>query len=143
MKKLIMLFVAFFALSASAQSIRVIYEGRTLNMNDTIDVMDVEQGEQTNVYLGYVNTSGNDGWFTVRKEVVSALPGAMSTFCVFSSCCEFLSPEFQLHAGDSVSDSDEQALHLIYTSPSAGQSIYRYVFQNSDNEDDESAFFVR
>jgi hypothetical protein len=142
MKRLIILFAALFTLSASAQSIRVYYEGRALSMNDTIDIMDVEQGEQTNAYLGYVN-SGNDGWFTVKKEVVSELPGALATFCVSTSCCEFQSPEFQLLAGDSVSDSDEQALHLIYTSPSAGQSVYRYVFQNSDNANDATAFYVR
>lgn len=142
MKKLIIIFAALFALSASAQSVRLIYEGRMLNLNDTIDVPAV-QDEQTNVYLGYVNVSGSDGWFTVRKEVVTALPGAASTFCVSTSCCEFQSPEFQLYAGDSVGDSDEQALHLIYMSPSAGQSIYRFVFQNSDDANDAATFYVR
>jgi hypothetical protein len=145
MKKLFVFFAAMFVISASAQSVRVIYEGRTLNMNDTIDIMDVEQGEQTNAYLGYVNVSASaaDSMFFVRKEVVSELPGALATFCVSTSCCEFQSPEFLFHAGDSVSDSDEHALHLIYTSPSAGQSIYRYVFQNSDNAGDATAFYVR
>lgn len=143
MKKiLIILFVALFALSASAQSVRLIYQGRMLNLNDTIDVAAV-QGEQTNVYLGYVNVSGSDGWFVVKKEVVTELPGAASTFCVSTSCSEFQSPEFQVYAGDSVGDSEEQALHLIYMSPSAGQSVYRFVFQNSDDENDASAFYVR
>ena len=50
MKKLIILFVALFALSASAQSVRLIYQGRMLNLNDTIDVAAV-QGEQTNVRI--------------------------------------------------------------------------------------------
>ncbi|MBR4787802.1 MAG: T9SS type A sorting domain-containing protein [Bacteroidales bacterium] len=142
MKKLIILFAALLTLSASAQSVRLIYDGRMLNLNDTIDVAAV-QDEQTNVYLGYMNVSGSDGWFTVKKEVVTALPGAASTFCVSTSCCEFQSPEFQVYAGDSVGDSDEQALHLIYMSPSAGQSIYRFIFQNSDDENDASAFYVR
>lgn len=142
MKKLIILLAALFALSASAQSVRLFYEGRALNNNDTIDVL-AEQDDQTNAYLGYANVSSTDGWYTVKKEVVTELPGATSTFCVSTSCCEFQSPEFQIAAGDTVGDADAGALHLIYNSPSAGQSIYRYVFRNSDDENDSTSFYVR
>ncbi len=142
MKRLLTILTMMVAISASAQSVRVFYNGMPLANNDTIDIL-VEDEDAVNVFLGYANVSQDDIWVSVKKEELSVLPDATSTFCISTSCCEYQSPEFQILAGDTISDIDGAALHLIYNAPSVGQSLYRFTFQNTDVQTDATVFYAR
>lgn len=142
MKKLFLVLMAFCAISASAQSFRVFYNGNVVGSNDTLDI-EAELEDQVNVYFGYANIGSEDIFATIRKEVILSAPNSSSTFCAAGYCCEVETNEFQLTAGDTVPDNDDNAMHIIYNSVEPGTSLYKFTFKNSDNAADMFSFFVR
>ncbi|MCR4680203.1 MAG: T9SS type A sorting domain-containing protein [Bacteroidales bacterium] len=140
MKKIFALLIVFAALSSSAQSIKLFY-GDPLNNNDTIHV-EVSVGEQNNIYIDYANISSETIFVKVRREDVFIPENDNATFCVGSSCSSYLSSEFELQPGDTITRMDLMAFHIVYESNTSGEYLGKYTFFNADNESDATSVFV-
>ena len=142
MKKIFTLLVLMSALVVNAQTIRILYEGNTLNDCDTVIVPIDEHGDQVDAFFGYQNMTNNAIEFKVHKEVISIPQDGDMMFCIGDCYTGPYSQPQTLAAGQIVSSDDHQyAFHAIY-SGSTEAALVKYTFFLTNNENDKISFFI-
>lgn len=142
MKKLFVILFALMAVSASAQSVKLFVNGRSLNPNETVN-LETPVGAETLLYVEYANVGTEDLFLRVKREDVSLMAGDAVTFCVGGNCSEYTSVDFELAAGDTVFTSDSsRVMHVSYRANSEGQSLLKFSFVNDDTQETEACFYL-
>ncbi len=145
MKKIFALFVAFAALSLSAQSIKVNYGGSYLNANDTVTITFTSDdlGETLIPMFGYKNESNSDIEVVVYKDEISLNPDHEILFCIGQCYSAPQSAPFTVGAGVEVAARDENGFHINFIPDALGTSLVKFRFQNNDDAADVFPFYVQ
>lgn len=144
MKKILTILLVFAAAAVSAQSLQLKYNGQTISNNDTIGVILTDAKAVNNIYVEYANVGSSDLYFKVKKEEISMVEGASTTFCIAGTCYPGAqSQEIFMYEGDAVTLEDEaNVFHATYTYSQTGSSIVKYTFYNTEADDDAISFYV-
>jgi len=144
MKRFFTLLIVFAAVAVNAQSLQLKHNGQVIGNNDTISILVTPAKVTDNLYIEYANVSSSDLMFKVKKEELSMVSGAQTTFCIGGTCyAGTQSQDNFIYEGDSVTiENEELVFHATYTTEQQGTSIVKYSFFNSDNAEDAVSFFV-
>lgn len=145
MKKIFtIVFLAFIAFAANAQSLRLIREnGTTVGNNDIIEVVLDGTQEEVNTYIGYENLTDQQVGFYVKKEVFAFDDhvNPIITFCIGNCYTGDLSELTTVEPNTTVAPSDLYAFHSSYLGDPSNASV-RYTFYNAENESDRVSFTI-
>lgn len=145
MKKIFSLILAFAALSLSAQSIKVDYEGSDLNPNDTVVVpfTSADLGETLIPMFGYKNLSDAEIEVVVYRDEISVSPDHIILFCIGQCYSSPQSSPFTMAAGEEVQSRDENGFHINFIPDALGTSLVKFRFQNNADAADVFPFYVQ
>ncbi|MEG2070355.1 MAG: T9SS type A sorting domain-containing protein [Bacteroidales bacterium] len=140
MKKIFTLAFLMISLLGFGQSLKFIYNGTEYTHHDTINVAVENLTTNNYYYLDIVNTSSEDLFILVKKEIISFLEGSTNNFCIAEQCYDGLQsvePLF-VFSGDTVTHDNDAAFHITYKPNSQGVSVIKYLFYDQNNIADES-----
>ncbi|MCQ2287180.1 MAG: T9SS type A sorting domain-containing protein [Bacteroidales bacterium] len=145
MKKIFSLIIAFAALSLSAQSIIVNYEGSDLNPNDTVVIPFTEDnlGETLIPMFGYKNVSDAEIEVVVYRDGIDISPDHIVLFCLGQCYNSPQSNPFTMAPGEEVQSRDENGFHINFIPDALGTSLVKFRFQNNDDASDVFPFYVQ
>lgn len=144
MKRILTILFVLAAAAVSAQSLQLKYNGQILNNNDTIGIVVTDAKATNNLYVEYANVGAEDVYFKVKKEELSLVEGASTTFCIAGTCYPgTVSQEIFMYEGDAVTLEDEEnVFHATYSYTQTGTSIVKYTFYNTEADNDAISFYI-
>lgn len=145
MKKILVLFIFAISLSATAQSLRFIYNDEQLENNDTIlYYYTADDFYLTKPQLGFVNTSESSASFQMGVAEQSISPDHVLAFCVNGDCFGLdATPVIELTAAEEVTERDPRAFHFNFEINGTGETMVKMYARNQSDPNDETFFYVR
>ena len=148
MKRVLTLVLIFSSLMASAQQLRLYYQGNPVNNGDTIRVAYTQDDFNRDLLrpvIAFENLSEsayNGHTYAVYEDVA---PGHMIQFCVFGTCVANLSTPIaiELNGHESVTEEDARVLHFTFTPTETGVSTVGFVFANDNDSTDRPVVYVQ
>jgi len=143
MKNIFTILLCLIAVTLSAQSFTLKHDNTVLANGASI-VVESTVGTSTNTYIEVANNQQTDLFFRVYKQILTDGAASNFTFCVGGTCyVGNMSQELYLGPGASWDLSDEtNVFHATYGHPTAGNQSVRYLFVNSDDPNDTTAFTI-
>lgn len=141
MKRIFTLLLVMAAVAVNAQSIKLFYGETPMNNNDTVFVPVDGHSDQTDVFFGYQNLTGNAFEFRVKKEVIFHGEDADFSFCIGECYTGNTSMPVSLAANEMVASTEEMALHTIYMGPGE-PALVKYTFVKEGDESDQVSFYI-
>ena len=141
MKKLLTPLFVFFLSYGMSQSLSLIYDGETLENNQTITVhLPSGQIEDEFVHIDITNNSANEYALKIKKEIIQLADSAILVFCISTEGCisgdTSETPE-PLSPGQTLS----RFFKIQYT-PTPGTSEANFTFFNVENPADKNVFKI-
>lgn len=148
MKRVLTLVLIFSSLMASAQQLRLYYQGNPVNNGDTIRVAYTQEDFNRDLLrpvIAFENLSDSaysGHTYAVYEDVA---PGHMVQFCVFGTCVANLSTPIaiELNGHEYVTEEDARVLHFTFTPTETGVSTVGFVFANDNDSTDRPVIYVQ
>ena len=148
MKRVLTLVLIFSSLMASAQQLRLYYQGNPVNNGDTIRVAYTQEDFNRDLLrpvIAFENLSESaysGHTYAVYEDVA---PGHMVQFCVFGTCVANLSTPIaiELNGHEYVTEEDARVLHFTFTPTETGVSTVGFVFANDNDSTDRPVIYVQ
>ena len=148
MKRVLTLVLIFSSLMASAQQLRLLYQGSPLQDGDTIRIeytQDDFNRDMLRPVISFENMSDSvfsGHTYAVYQEVA---PGHMIQFCLFGTCVANLTTPiaFELNGHETVTEADERVMHFTFTPTETGVSTVGFVFENDNDTTEHPVIYVQ
>lgn len=148
MKRVLTLVLIFSSLMATAQQLRLTYQGNPLSDGDTIRVEYTQDDlgrDLLRPVIAFENLSESaySGYTYAVYENVA--PGHMIQFCVFGTCVANLSTPIaiELNGHESVTEEDARVLHFTFSPTETGESTVGFIFSNDNDSTDHPVIYVQ
>lgn len=148
MKRVLTLVLIFSSLMASAQQLRLYYQGNTLADGDTIRVAYTQDDfgrDMLRPVIAFENASDNAYQGHTYAVYQNVAPGHTIQFCVYENCVDNLTipSVIALDPHDMVTENDPRVLHFTFSPTESGESTVGFIFENDNDSTDHPVIYVQ